>query len=437
VFKVDPVGNETVLYDFTGIGGDGADPEGNVVLDAQGNFYGTTQAKGNPPSTSCSAGCGTVFKVDPSGTETTLYDFTGEGGGDGAQPEAGLVLDAQGNLYGATVYGGPTADLNHGTVFKVDTNGNETVLYSFPTDELEGYYPVAGLVLDAQGNLYGTTFKGGNLACPLTTSLFPGCGTVFELDTTGKETVLYSFTGSEGDGAEPQASLVKDAQGNLYGTTTYGGDIGCTPAYPGSLTLNYKGCGTVFKLALIPFSVGGPAVSVTPGAVTGNTSTITVTPSGGFTGSVTLTATITSSPPGAQDLPTLSFGSTSPVNITSAAAVTATLTITTTPASSTALAHPVLPSAGWSNAGGAGLALVVGLFFLGVPARGRSRQRRLGLIVLPVILTGGFLACGGGSSGGGGGGTGTPGTTPGNYTVTVSATSGSATATGTVTLTVQ
>ncbi len=209
-----------------------------------------------------------------------------------------------------------------------------------------------------------------------------------------------------------------------------------------TLTANYSGDSNYTaatgsnSVTVVPFGVGGSAVSVSPGATTGNTSTITVTPIGGFTGSVALTAAITSSPSGAQDPPTLGFGTTSPVTINSAAAETATLTITTTAASSVALAYPVRTGAGWSNTGGVGLAFVLGLLFLNVPVRGRSWRTKLGLLVLPVILTGGLLACGGGSTGGGGG-TGNPGTTPGTYTVTVSATSGSATATGTVTLTVQ
>ncbi|MGA9043207.1 MAG: choice-of-anchor tandem repeat GloVer-containing protein [Terriglobales bacterium] len=436
VFKLSANGNETVLHAFTGTGGDGAEPfTENLVMDGQGNLYGTAEFDGAPTSTSCPFGCGTVFKVDASGNETTLYEFTGEGNGDGATPYAGLVLDAQGNLYGTTSQGGPSADLNHGTVFKVDKNGNESVLYSFPTDELEGYYPVAGLVMDAQGNLYGTAFKGGDLACPLTTALFPGCGMVFTLDRTGNQTVLYNFTGSGGDGAEPEAGLVRDAQGNLYGTTTFGGDTECTPAYPGSLNYNYAGCGTVFKLTLEPLSVNGTAVSVSPGATAGNTSTITVTPFSGFTGSVTLTATVTSSPAGARDLPIFSFGSTSPVSITGAAAGTATLTISTTPASSAALRYPVHPGARWYNGSGAGLTFVLGICFVGFPARRRRRRTRLGLLVLPLILMGSLFGCGGGTGGGGGGSN--PGTTPGNYTVTVKATSGTVIATGTVTLTVE
>ncbi len=204
-------------------------------------------------------------------------------------------------------------------------------------------------------------------------------------------------------------------------------------SYPGDSIFGASISSTVGLTAVPPpgFTVGGTAVSVRPGATTGNTSTITVTPSGGFTGSVALTATVTSSPAGAQDLPMLSFGSTSPVTITSATAGTATLTIATTAATSGALAYPVRPGIRWYTAGGATLAFVL---LAGIPVRGRNWRTRLGLLVFLVTLTGGFIACGSGSGGGGGG---NPGTTPGTYTVTVTGTSGSTTATNTVTLTVQ
>src|SRR5271157_3461030 len=216
VFTVDTTGKETVLYSFTRVGGDGAGPYAGLVLDAQGNLYGTTYAGGNPACTLEGPGCGTVFKVDTTGKETVLHSFTGTGG-DGANPYAGLVRDAQGNLYGTTYVGGA----GYGTVFKLDTTGKETVLYSFTG--YDGSGPEAGLVLDAQGNLYGTTKYGGNLACYAPY----GCGTVFKLDTTGKETVLYSFTGTgTGDGEAPEAGLVLDTKGNLYGTTPYGGTNG-------------------------------------------------------------------------------------------------------------------------------------------------------------------------------------------------------------------
>jgi uncharacterized repeat protein (TIGR03803 family) len=208
VFKVDTTGTETVLYSFTGTGGDGANPRGGLVRDTQGNLYGTTYQGGNlacsPPS-----GCGTVFKLDTTGKETVLHSFTDAP--DGALPEAGLVQDTQGNLFGTTLHGGSQGA---GTVFKLDTTGKESVLYSFGSVGGDGTFPQAGVVLDSQGDMYGTTFTGGT----------GGDGAVFKVDKTGKETVLYSFTGMNGDGEEPYyAGVVRDGQGNLYGTTVYGG----------------------------------------------------------------------------------------------------------------------------------------------------------------------------------------------------------------------
>jgi uncharacterized repeat protein (TIGR03803 family) len=222
VFKLDATGTETVLFNFTA-GADGSKPFGTLVRDAAGNLYGTTYEGGG---TGCASfGCGTVFKLDPSGHETLLYRFTG--GADGRNPYAGLVRDPAGNLYGTTYYGGSSNNCSQGcgTVFKLDTTGAETVLHSF-TGAPDGNWPLARLIRDAAGNLYGTTHQGGASEW----------GTVFKLDATGAETVLYSFTGGA-DGGEPDAELILDAAGNLYGTTRYGGGGGC-PA----------GCGTVFKL---------------------------------------------------------------------------------------------------------------------------------------------------------------------------------------------
>jgi uncharacterized repeat protein (TIGR03803 family) len=201
----------TVLYTFTGAHGDGLFPEAGLVQDAAGNFYGTTSGGG--VMTKCGK-CGTVYKIDTAGNETVLHSFGAIG--DGATPSAGLVQDAAGNLYGTTTSGGAS---NFGTVFKVDTAGKETVLYSFAGGS-DGEDPIGGLILDAAGNLYGTTWSGGTFpAC-----YGIGCGTVFMLDVTGKETVLHSFGGG-GDGTNPTAGLVQDPSGNLYGTTESGGAL--------------------------------------------------------------------------------------------------------------------------------------------------------------------------------------------------------------------
>jgi len=164
-------------------------------------------------------------------TFTVLHKFTG--GLDGAEPPAGVLRDATGNIYGVTEYGG---SFNYGTVFQMDAEDKETVLHSFRGGE--GLWPVGGLIEDAAGNLYGTTSNGGKAeggGCE------HGCGTVFERDKTGKQTVLYAFTGGT-DGGHPDSTLIRDAAGNLYGTTSGGGSSSGNCQY-------FHGCGVVFKLS--------------------------------------------------------------------------------------------------------------------------------------------------------------------------------------------
>jgi uncharacterized repeat protein (TIGR03803 family) len=270
VFKLDPAGMESVVYSFTG-GADGAMPQGNLVRDSAGNLYGTAYSGG-------AYGFGVVFKVDARGNEAALYSFTGTGldGGDpasgvirdptgsfygatsssvfkldtrddlavlhtflagtgGTGPLSGLVLDSVGNLYG-TAAGGGTPNFANGVVYKLDPTGAETVLYSFPVAP-DGSTPNPGLVHDSAGNLYGTTARGGSY----------DAGSVFRIDASGHEAVLYSFTGGT-DGANPAAGLVRDPTGNFYGTTSSGGG---------------SGLGVVFKLdahgnETVLHSFGGP-----------------------------------------------------------------------------------------------------------------------------------------------------------------------------------
>jgi uncharacterized repeat protein (TIGR03803 family) len=215
VFKLTPTGALTSLHDFKAYKGDGQFPSAGLVMDGEGNLYGTTSAGGHggdigPGKVICSRGCGTVFEVSAAGAETTLYTFKGFGKKDGALPLAGLIRDASGNLYGTTWGGGA---YGYGTVFQVTATGGETVLLSF-TGTADGSNPEGSLIMDAQGNLYGTTDGGGAY----------GYGTVFEVTAPGKEIVLYSFTGGE-DGAYPADGLVSDEHGNLYGTTYNGGNF--------------------------------------------------------------------------------------------------------------------------------------------------------------------------------------------------------------------
>ena len=235
---------ETALYSFTG-GNDGSVPYSNLVFDSNGNLYGTAAGGG-------SAFGGTVFELTPpaggSGpwTESTLYPFTDDT--DGGTPVAGVVFDPNGNLYGTTNGGGS----GHGVVFELTPPAGgsgpwtETPIYSFK-GKTDGGYPYAGVAFDTKGNLYGTTAIGGaqsGATCKPT----GGCGVVFELSPPSggagnwTETVLYSFTASA-DGGYPYAGVILDASGNLYGTTVQGGNS-ISENCSGS-----EGCGVVFELS--------------------------------------------------------------------------------------------------------------------------------------------------------------------------------------------
>jgi uncharacterized repeat protein (TIGR03803 family) len=213
------------LGSFSFDGENGQYPSGGLLRDSAGNFYGTTEQGGDATDACGGAqggGCGVAYRLTKAGKEE-LYRF--QGTPDGYEPGALLTEDAAGNFYGTTGLGGEDGS---GTVFKIDRAGKETVLYSF-TGGLDGCNPDQGVILDALGNLYGTTSGGGAGFCN------SGFGTVYELDTAGKLTVLHTFEGE--DGANPDSGLIFDPQGNLYGTTQNGGaSEGC------------GGCGTVFEL---------------------------------------------------------------------------------------------------------------------------------------------------------------------------------------------
>jgi len=218
----------TLLYSFTG-GADGGNPSTvTMVRDAQGNLYGTTQFGAD---VNCNAslhpGCGTVWKLDTAGNLTALYTWSGGTLGGGG---SGLVEDGAGNLFGTAGYGG----LGNGFVFELNQNGTFTDLYDFAAGS-DGDAPTGTLFRDANGNLFGTTLLGGGSTDPLCPN-GQGCGTVFELAANGQYQLLYSFL-NNADGAEPQ-NLVADSAGNLYGVTSAGGQ-GCQPI---------SGCGTAFQL---------------------------------------------------------------------------------------------------------------------------------------------------------------------------------------------
>jgi uncharacterized repeat protein (TIGR03803 family) len=233
-----------VIHTFTG-GQDGGQPVAGLTMDRGGNLYGTTAWGG-------SLSLGTVFKLshkDPGWDFTSLYSF--QGGADGISPGARLIIGPDGSLYGTTVMGGGDGcgGPGCGTVFKLQPSlivcgappcpWKETVLYRF-TGGWDGSVPSSGaLTFDQLGNIYGTT-----RGAPHPTSRCPdslGCGVVFELTPSSggwTESVLYTFPGGK-DGGVPYGGVIFDQAGNLYGTTEWGGDLGCFPPY---------GCGTIFQL---------------------------------------------------------------------------------------------------------------------------------------------------------------------------------------------
>lgn len=204
VFKLDPSGAETILHNFTGAA-DGSHPEGGLFEDPRGNLYGTTTDGG-------SVGLGTVFELDTNNVVTSLHSF--KGAPDGAQPISKLV-SINGDLYGVTQFGGtssPSCGESCGTIFKITKGGRETVLHRF-TPSANGMYP-QGLVRDSEGNLYGVALES-----------LVGLGTVFKLDTAGVFSVLYAFSGNGGDGAFPVGRLTIDSNGNIHGVTGLGGTL--------------------------------------------------------------------------------------------------------------------------------------------------------------------------------------------------------------------
>lgn len=223
VFRISFNGEMSVFHAFTGRK-DGIRPTGNLVLDHEGNLYGTTAGGG-------SAEAGTVFKITPKGVETILYAFHGNGGSDtdGRGPNGEIAIDQIGNLYGTTHAGGAG---DWGAIFQVSPSGQETVLHSFDPgfDGSGGSRPFGGVILDASGNLYGTTSGEG----------IDAFGNVYQLALNGTFTVLHGF-GEPRGGTDPHASLLIDGLGNLYGTTTENGFL------KGDCE-EYQGCGTVFRL---------------------------------------------------------------------------------------------------------------------------------------------------------------------------------------------
>ncbi len=225
IFMVSPGGTETILHAFGSSSSDGANPKSSLIQDASGNFYGSTIAGGT-------YGFGTVFMLTAAGVETVLYSF-GANGVDGLSPE-NLVLGTDGSLYGITIDGGA---YGRGIVFAVTPTGAESVLYSFGASTTDGASPNSLLLGFVDGNFYGTTYAGGAY----------GNGSVFKITPAGVETILYSFGASASDGQAP-SDLLQASDGNLYGTTYFGGNFGggtlfkVTPT--GTMTVLYASFGS-------------------------------------------------------------------------------------------------------------------------------------------------------------------------------------------------
>jgi uncharacterized repeat protein (TIGR03803 family) len=249
---------EKILHSFGG-GEDGLDPQAGLIFDASGSLYGTTYGGGSGTNANCQSinyygttGCGTAFELKPSGDgewdESILYNF-GSSNEDASNPYAALIFDAAGNLYGTTFAGGTICELNGtcGTAFELtptaDGGWTEKILYYFGKSLDDASNPQAGLIFDAAGNLFGTTGWGGG--CGHGGDEECGGGTVFELtpvaDGEWTEKILHNFQGSPTDGNGPAGGLIFDAAGNLYGAT-YGG--GTTP----QCFTNSARCGTVYEL---------------------------------------------------------------------------------------------------------------------------------------------------------------------------------------------
>ncbi|HTC67413.1 MAG TPA: choice-of-anchor tandem repeat GloVer-containing protein [Candidatus Acidoferrum sp.] len=423
-FKLDTNGVQTVLHNFGGMTGtDGIAPIAGMVQDASDNFYGTTSAGG---TVSCVAegnfqhptGCGTVFSLSSTGTESVLFRFTGGNDGpDGATPGGTLLRHPSGNLYGTTLSGGagpcyiiaslppmPPTHVHCGTVFKIDPSGTESLLHKF-TGISDGAVPQGRLIQDTAGNLYGTTSNGGNGGCietgtrPGSVPVDVGCGTIFKIDTSGTESVLAIFKIAAAGGITPQAGLVADSSGNLFGTTSSGG---------------VSNFGTVYTVtSAIPpspdFTLTPMSPTLTIEANQQGTDMITIAPqNGSFASVIQLSCTVTGPAP----TPTCVLNPTSATP--GSASVSSTLTITVPPTSAWLL--PKIdknpnwltrrPGFQWR-----GFTLAVTILILIVSAmRGRKRRLRyaLGFAVLAILA-----GCGGGS------GITTPPHMPSSYTVSV------------------
>ena len=308
VFKITPQGTLTSLYSFCSQRSctDGKFPAAGLAQGTDGNFYGTTSAGGTKEGPHCpNSGCGTIFKITPQGTLTTLYSFCSQPNcADGTiPPEAPLFEASNGNFYGATDLGGNQAcNLGCGTIFEITPEGTFTTLHTF--DGTDGYSPAGGLIQAADGNLYGVTPGGGPPSYAQ-----GGAGTLFQITPGGAFTTIYTFCKLLDcvDGASPTAPLVQGSNGNFYGTTSSGGEYGALSGVSGDGTFFLFSQGTLLYVETVPTSGkvgtgiavvgddlrGATSVSFNGTAakfkVLSKTSMKATVPSGATTGTVTVT----------------------------------------------------------------------------------------------------------------------------------------------------
>lgn len=237
VFSITSAGQLKIVYAFTGIDGDGSLVLSGVVQDTRGNLFGATAGGG-------SSGAGTIFEISPDTKERVVYSFSG--GFDGSDPNS-VTIGRNGALYGTTIGGGASG---LGTVFRLERNGTEEVLHSFGGDPADGASPGSGLLLGHNGKFYGSTLFGGS----------HGLGSLFEISAAGDLSILYSFTTGAAEGsAGPNGPLVQDDEGDIYGTTEFGGTAGLGSIFKLSRRTAFT---TLMSLAGSPPGAGNPAAGL-------------------------------------------------------------------------------------------------------------------------------------------------------------------------------
>jgi len=275
LFKFTPKGREVLVHTFGGPPNDGCTPDGTLIIDANDNLYGATSGGG-------SGRVGAVFERNSDGAQAVLYSFCPREPphcAHGESPDAGPIVDVAGNLFGTTGSGGSrNCSSGCGIVFELARNGTETVLYKFKGSPNDGSLPLGNLIVDQSGNFYGTLYRDGLAGCDADL----GCGAVFRLAPDGTEKVLHLFAGKKGDGGNPVAGLIADGAGTLYGTTEYGGGDACTVISLGCGTV-FELAPDGTEVVLHSFGKGNNGANPVGGLVADNTGTFYGTASQGGT----------------------------------------------------------------------------------------------------------------------------------------------------------